>query len=65
MNFFKKIKMCEILCVTTFNITCIFSFDTKCVHYTMETPHNQAIVQLRRSEILEENLTKNQLLVAT
>jgi len=59
MNFFKKIKMSEILCVNIFNITCIFSFDTKYVHYTMETPHNQAIVQLRRSQILEENLTKN------
>jgi hypothetical protein len=27
----------EILCVTTFNTISTFSFDTKCVHRTMET----------------------------
>jgi hypothetical protein len=36
--------MSEILCVTTFDIIYIFSFDTKCVHSIMETPHNQAII---------------------
>ncbi len=30
--------MNEILCVTTFDTICTFSFDTKCVHHTMETP---------------------------
>ncbi len=50
--------MSEILHFTTFDIICIFSFDTKCVHYTMETPHIQAIVQVRRWQILEENFTK-------
>jgi hypothetical protein len=48
MRFLEKFKMSEILCVTTFNIISIFNFDTKCVHYIMETPHNQAIVQLKR-----------------
>jgi hypothetical protein len=28
----------EILCVNIFQTICIFSFDTKCVHCTMETP---------------------------
>jgi len=53
MRFLEKFKMSEILCVTTFNIISIFNFDTKCVHYIMETPHNQAIVQLRRSKNFE------------
>jgi hypothetical protein len=57
MRFLEKFKMSEILWVTTFDIICIFCFDTKCVHYSMETPHIQAIV--RRWQILEENFTKN------
>jgi hypothetical protein len=37
MWFLEEFKVSEILCVT---IICTFSFDTKCVHYTMETPIN-------------------------
>jgi hypothetical protein len=37
IRFLEEFKMNEILCVTTFNIICIPNFDTKCVHYTMET----------------------------
>jgi hypothetical protein len=34
----KKIKVSEFLLIMTFNILCTSSFDTKCVHRTMETP---------------------------
>jgi hypothetical protein len=28
--------MSEILCVTTFDLICTFSFDTKCIHHTVD-----------------------------
>jgi hypothetical protein len=37
MWFIKKIKMSEILHVTTFDTICTSNFDTKCLHHTMET----------------------------
>ncbi len=38
MEFQEKFKENEILFFTTFDTICTFSFDTKCVHCTMETP---------------------------
>jgi hypothetical protein len=38
MWFLEEFKVSEILHVMTFDIICSFNFDTKCVHYTMETP---------------------------
>jgi len=38
-----EFKVSEILCVTTFNTISISSFDTKCVHRTMETTQNMVM----------------------
>jgi len=38
MWFLKEFKVSKILCVIISNTICISSFDTKCVHHTMETP---------------------------
>jgi hypothetical protein len=35
--FIEEFKVSEILCVATFDTICTFSFDTKCLHCTMET----------------------------
>jgi hypothetical protein len=43
MNFFKQLKLNEILCVTTFNIICIFNFEKNYLHIIMHLP--QTIVQ--------------------
>jgi hypothetical protein len=43
MQFLKEFKVSEILCVTTFDIICAFSFDKKCVHHTMEMPYGNCI----------------------
>jgi hypothetical protein len=32
--------MNEILCVATFDIICSSNFQTKCVNYSMQTPHH-------------------------
>ncbi len=37
IRFKKGFKVSEILCVTTFNTICTFSFGTKCVRCTMGT----------------------------
>jgi hypothetical protein len=36
--FLEEFKMNEILCVATFDTIYTSNFDTKCVHYNMETP---------------------------
>jgi hypothetical protein len=38
IRFLKEFKMSEILHVPTFDIICTSSFDTKCLHHTVETP---------------------------
>jgi hypothetical protein len=38
MQFLEEFKVSEILLFTSFDTICTSSFDTKCVHYTMETP---------------------------
>jgi hypothetical protein len=50
MRFKKKFKVSEILCVTSFDTICIFSFDTKRVHCTMETPskYNYKYLNLKK-----------------
>ncbi len=37
MRFLEEFKVIEMLCAATFNAICTFSFDTKCLHRTMET----------------------------
>jgi hypothetical protein len=43
MWFLVEFKISEILRVTISNTICAFSFDTKCVHCTMETTQNMVI----------------------
>jgi len=38
MQFLEEFKVSEILFFTTFDTICTFSFNTKCVYCTMETP---------------------------
>jgi len=43
MGFLVEFKVNEILHVTTFDNICTSSFDTKCVHHTMETTQNMVL----------------------
>jgi hypothetical protein len=59
MRFLKKFKVSEILCVTSFDTICIFSFDTKRVHHTMETPSKcnyKLHVKNARFEIINQHM---------
>ncbi len=38
MRSLKEFKVSKISCVITYDIICTSSFDTKCVHHTIETP---------------------------
>jgi hypothetical protein len=40
MQFLEELKVGEISFFTTFDTLSTSSFDTKCVHYTMETPNS-------------------------
>jgi hypothetical protein len=43
MGFLIEFKVNEIVRVTTFDIICTSTFDTNCVHYTMETTQSMVM----------------------
>jgi hypothetical protein len=42
----EEFKVSEILCVAIFNTICTSSFDTNCLHRTMETPSKNIVENL-------------------
>jgi len=45
--------MSEILCVVIFSFICTSSFDTKCLHHTMETPSKNMVENLAQLSLDE------------